>query len=487
MSSRLTALLLVVLDVIASIAVFNLISYARGVPLPDSLVVGPLMVPIGALVAAIYLVQGYWPRTDMLSVDYASQHSIAALGAMVGTLLLTYVVFPAGYELQSSRFVIALSFVTLALLTLSYRRLLYLRTTAKNESKTLVFVGDRDNCEAFREECARMGTTQRIEFSVVGGKTHPPFSAPDEVRPGEAATAATSVRPFVAPESRSTGSAASDQGEPRPFSDILAEIQNATIRVEAIVLRESARELEPEIADKLVRLYFAGVPTYTLELFHEVYWQKIPLYRLNQTWLFQEGFKIAREPVFERAKRVTDILLSTTGLVLGLPLMALCALAIWLEDRESPIFTQTRIGRNHVPFKLLKLRSMRTGSGGDRYTLPGDTRITRVGKILRSTRLDEIPQLVNVLRGDMSLIGPRAEWDQLVAEYELEIPCYHFRHLVRPGITGWAQVNYPYGSGIGDTLRKLEYDLYYVRHFSFRLDATIVLKTIHIMLFGKGR
>ncbi len=140
-----------------------------------------------------------------------------------------------------------------------------------------------------------------------------------------------------------------------------------------------------------------------------------------------------------------------------------------------------------MPFSILKLRTMRAQPGGDRYTRPGDSRITAVGRFLRASRLDEVPQLWNVLIGQMSLIGPRAEWDELVRDYEAKIPCYHFRHLVKPGITGWAQINYPYGAGIEDTLRKLEYDLYYIRHFSFTLDASIVLKTIHVMLFGKGR
>jgi lipopolysaccharide/colanic/teichoic acid biosynthesis glycosyltransferase len=131
---------------------------------------------------------------------------------------------------------------------------------------------------------------------------------------------------------------------------------------------------------------------------------------------------------------------------------------------------------------------MRPSEGpGEPYTQPGDGRVTRVGRFLRATRLDELPQLWNVLRGDMSLIGPRAEWDRLVERYERDIPCYYFRHLVKPGITGWAQVNYPYGASAEDTARKLEYDLYYIRHFSFVLDASIVLKTIHLMLSGKGR
>jgi lipopolysaccharide/colanic/teichoic acid biosynthesis glycosyltransferase len=175
------------------------------------------------------------------------------------------------------------------------------------------------------------------------------------------------------------------------------------------------------------------------------------------------------------------------GLIIFAPFIIIACAAIWLEDRGSIFFKQTRIGKNRAPFRVYKLRTMRQNAGGDLYAQEGDKRITRVGRFLRSSRIDELPQLINVLNGEMSLIGPRAEWDRLVADYEKQIPCYHFRHLVRPGITGWAQVNYPYGANIGDTQRKLEYDLYYIRHFSFRLDASIVLKTLHVMLFGKGR
>jgi lipopolysaccharide/colanic/teichoic acid biosynthesis glycosyltransferase len=113
--------------------------------------------------------------------------------------------------------------------------------------------------------------------------------------------------------------------------------------------------------------------------------------------------------------------------------------------------------------------------------------VTRAGRWLRKLRLDELPQLWNVLKGDMSLIGPRAEWIRCSEQYEKRIPFYHFRHLVKPGITGWAQVNYPYGESDEDTGEKLQYDLYYIRHYSLKLDAMIVLKTVHTMLFGKGR
>jgi lipopolysaccharide/colanic/teichoic acid biosynthesis glycosyltransferase len=271
-------------------------------------------------------------------------------------------------------------------------------------------------------------------------------------------------------------------------AQLLPLVDRLAGQIEAIVLHDTSRDLPFAVSEKLMELHFDGVPTYTLELFHEVYWRKIPLDRLNQTWLFQEGFRITRDPVYARLKRVSDIAFALLGLVLVSPLLPLCALAVWLEDRGPVFFAQTRVGKNRRPFKVFKFRTMRPDTADSNpYTQPKDTRITQTGRLLRAARFDELPQLLNVLRGDMSVIGPRAEWSKLVGRYEREIPCYHFRHLVKPGITGWAQVNYPYGANLDDTLRKLEYDLYYIRHFSFVLDASIVLKTIHIMLGGKGR
>ncbi|PAW68602.1 MAG: polyprenyl glycosylphosphotransferase [Opitutia bacterium Tous-C1TDCM] len=445
------------LDLGFTLAVFNAVIQLRGLSPAGNLYFAPLLMPMAALVFAIYLIDGYSSQTDMLSVDYLSQHAIAVVGAMLTTLLVTYALIPAGYELQGSRAVIALSFLALAPLTLFYRRTLYLSLLRRRETRSLVFIGDPASSRGFAAECQRLGTTQPLVFAVSRDASRAPF--------GDTAA------------------------ESRPINDVLDDIESGRMAVEAIILRESYRELPVEIPPRLVRLYFAGVPTYTLELFHQLYWRKIPLYRLNQVWLFQEGFEIAREPVFERLKRATDIVLSLTGLIVAAPVIAAAGIAVWLEDRGSGFFSQQRIGRNHVPFRLLKIRTMRPSAGktDELYTQTADPRITKIGGLLRQSRIDELPQLWNVLRGEMSLIGPRAEWDRLVENYEREIPCYHFRHLVRPGITGWAQVNYPYGANLEDTLRKLEYDLYYIRHFSFLLDASIVVKTIHIMLFGKGR
>ncbi|MGH7996714.1 MAG: exopolysaccharide biosynthesis polyprenyl glycosylphosphotransferase [Opitutaceae bacterium] len=447
-TTRKTCLVLLAFDAAAAILAFNLLGIYRGVP--QRFIVLPLLPPVLLLWFATYLIEGYRARTNMRSLDYMALHILALLCAMLATLLLAYTFLPAGYEIRSSRAVIILGFVLLVPLTLGGRHLVGRRIAHLRRGRSLLFIGDLASQEDFREECLKMGVAQPVVYASPG-----PVAGSDSVL---------------------------------VFSDTLERIRSGRLLVEAIVLRESQRDIGPEGAQALMDLYFGGVPTYPLELFHQVYWQKIPLYRLNPAWLFQQGFHLAREPVFERLKRASDLALAALGLILFSPVLALAAAAIRLEDRGPVFFRQTRVGRYRAPFRAVKLRTMRPGaSQGDPYTRDGDARVTRVGRFLRRSRIDEFPQLWNVLRGEMSLIGPRAEWDRLVAEYERRIPCYSYRHLVKPGITGWAQVNFHYGASAEDTVRKLEYDLYYIRHFSFRLDATIVLRTVQIMVFGKGR
>jgi len=452
---RTATLALVLLDALAVVVAFNFFAWTRGLMVLPEPILFPLLLPVLMQFLAIYLIDGYNSRTDMMSVTYTSLHTIALLFVLLFTLLLTYAVISAGFPLQGSRLVTTSASLLLIPVTLGYRRALYQHQQARKQQRYFMFLGSPESCVTFKEECRKSGMKQSVLY----------------------ATNSTFAPGFTEPSTVSVP----------PFGDVARYLEEYEGNLDAIILRESGEELPSAVAQRLMELHFSGVPTYTLELFHEVYWRKIPLYRLNQTWLFQEGFQIAREPVFERLKRMSDIALAAFGLLLALPLLPIAALLIWLEDRGPVFFRQSRVGKNRRPFAIAKLRTMRVSSDGDAYTRAGDDRITRVGQFLRNTRLDEVPQLWNVLIGDMSLIGPRAEWVRLVADYEKKIPCYHFRHLVKPGITGWAQVNYNYGENLEDTLRKLEYDLYYIRYFSFVLDASIVLKTIHIMLFGKGR
>ena len=219
-------------------------------------------------------------------------------------------------------------------------------------------------------------------------------------------------------------------------------------------------------------------------------WKKISMSELHPRWASDHDFPLARQSANCLIKRAADMAAASLGLLVAMPVLALCSAALWLEDRGPIFYCQQRVGRELQRFTLYKFRTMRrTGDGlePDLYTRDDDGRVTRVGRWLRRMRLDELPQLLNVLAGDMSMIGPRAEWDRCVEIYEREIPCYHFRHLVKPGITGWAQVNYPYGRSISDTVEKLTYDLYYIKNYSFLLDASIALRTLWVMLSFRGK
>lgn len=459
-TTRLHSAMLVLLDALTVVVVFNLTGWLRGIVVLERLILTPLVGPFLFVLVGLYLIDGYRSRTEMMSADYTSQHMVAMVMALVATLLLTYVVIPEDFQLQGSRAVLAVAFIVIALISLGYRRSLHRWVKSERGERSVLFIGSRAACEEFRGVCATNGFNQRIICAVTGEATEPPIQI-------------TEIESSI-----------------RSYGDVIGDIKARRLGVEAIVIRESSSQLPQGLIEELTELYFRGNPTYTLELFFETYWRKIPLYRINHIWLFQEGFEIARNPVFERTKRVVDISVAALALLAATPVLLLAALLIKLEDGGPVLFRQTRIGRHREPFRIFKLRTMRSGSDAsdeNRYTQTDDPRITRIGSFLRKTRLDEVPQLWNVLHGEMSMIGPRAEWDRLVSDYEQAVPCYHFRHLVRPGITGWAQINYPYGANIDDTMRKLEYDLYYIRHFSFVMDAAIVLRTIHVMLFGKGK
>jgi len=205
--------------------------------------------------------------------------------------------------------------------------------------------------------------------------------------------------------------------------------------------------------------------------------------------IFAEGFQ--RALLKQAVKRLFDIAACLLLLTLTWPLMLGAALAIWIESgfRGPILYRQTRVGFNERLFEVIKFRSMRTDAEQDgvaRWAQANDSRITRVGAVLRDTRIDELPQLFNVLWGDMSFVGPRPERPQFVAELSESIPFYAMRHMTNPGITGWAQICYPYGASEQDAREKLQYDLYYIKNYSFFFDILILLQTVHTVLWGRS-
>lgn len=247
--------------------------------------------------------------------------------------------------------------------------------------------------------------------------------------------------------------------------------------------------VDDDIAHNLLEAKLHGAMVVDIRSFYEHVVQRLPLSQINDEWLLQtEGFSLNTRGSLRRLKRALDVLISLSLLLLTLPLTLLTALLVRLESPGPVIYRQDRVGLHEKEFTVYKFRSMCSDAekNGAVWAAQNDARVTRVGKIIRKTRIDELPQLWNVLKGDMSFIGPRPERMPFVRELKKTIPYYGLRHTVKPGLTGWAQVCYPYGASEDDARRKLEYDLYYIKNMSILLDINIIFKTIGVVLFPRG-
>ena len=248
--------------------------------------------------------------------------------------------------------------------------------------------------------------------------------------------------------------------------------------------------INPKIVDKLLKNKLKGLQYYNYLEFYEMYENKLPVSHLSPKWLFENtGFEIYHNNFNLKAKRILDIIFALLIGVCVIPIMIIAAIIIKLESKGPIFFIQERIGEGNKPFKIVKFRSMTTDAekDGPKWATKNDNRVTKFGKFMRLTRVDELPQLWNVLKGEMSFVGPRPEREFFIKQLEKEIMYYNLRHTVKPGLTGWAQVMYPYGASVEDAYRKLQYDLYYIKNHDILFDMKILLKTITIVIFGKGR
>lgn len=247
---------------------------------------------------------------------------------------------------------------------------------------------------------------------------------------------------------------------------------------------------EKGFTDTILRLKLKGIQVYDFISFYEKIEEKVPVLSINSDYiLFGSGYDILHATLDQRIKRLFDLILAFMVGLITSPIMVTAAIIVKLESKGPVFFKQSRIGLGNEAFQIYKFRSMRVHdeNAHSRYAQDNDNRITGFGKFMRKTRIDELPQLWNVIKGDMSFIGPRAEWDKLCKEYEEKIPFYDIRHSVKPGLTGWAQVRYPYGMGVEDALEKLRYDLYYIKHQNLAFDIMILFQTVKIVIFGRGK
>lgn len=414
------------------------------------------------ILTAVGLIGGYKARRTFQALHFAAEFILAVIiGASVGAFIL-FVFFSAGdFYTAQSRVVLFYTAVGYMLPALGLRLLAASVWTRRARRMPYLAIGTNSELSDFARYCDRMDFHNPI---VLAGLN---LQVVGELMDDQARALRVSPRTILQEASR---------------PETLAPAHGAARRAqdfEGIVLTDPPSAYPAALLEKLARLHFLRIPVYSEDTFFSEIWRKESVHRLDHYWALRQNFQLARHSAYRYLKTGMDYFLALAVLPVALPLMALVAIAVLIDSGFPILFRQERIGRGERKFTLLKFRTMSVReTEDDPYTRDNDTRVTRVGRLLRLVRLDELPQIFNVLLGDMSIVGPRAEWSRIVADYETKIPSYHLRHLVKPGITGWAQVNYRYGSGLDDAIEKLRYDLYYIKNYSLVLDVEILLKTV---------
>jgi len=383
---------------------------------------------------------------------------IQVLGVAYIVLGLLYYLYP---PVRLGRGVFHIGFLFVGLLLLLWRGLFSVINNTQRLAERVVILGDGPLATSLLHE---IETRPELGIRVTGRAQMPGME--------------------TFPDHREHGAVSITLPQPSICEDVATHRQPGVNRI--IVAMEERRGKLP--VDLLLSLKHRGVLVQDGNDVYESITGKVPIESIRLSWLlFSPGNAASR--LFLIYKRSASLVSSAIGLLFSLPLLPFIILAIKLSSPGRVLYRQSRVGRDGVVFHCYKFRTMRSDAEADTgptWAQDDDPRITRVGRFLRKTRIDEIPQLLNVFRGDMSLIGPRPERPEFVAALNKQIPYYHLRHSVRPGITGWAQILYKYGSSVEDAKEKLRYDLYYIKNTSVGLDLLIILNTIKIVLLGRG-
>ncbi|MFA4942500.1 MAG: sugar transferase [Patescibacteria group bacterium] len=268
-------------------------------------------------------------------------------------------------------------------------------------------------------------------------------------------------------------------------NDGLEEL-SSKYKITNIILAKDVNN-SPDLKRRLFNCLPLGISYITLPNFYEKITGRVPLEIIGQSW-FLENLDLADKKIFEFIKRSADLIMAIIILIITLPFWPFILLAIKLSSPGPIFFSQYRMGKDNIPFKMFKFRTMRIENNNYSLTEKNDKRITKVGKIMRTTRIDEIPQLINIIKGQMSFVGPRPERPEFIAELKKNVPFFDIRTLVKPGISGWDQISGEYHSAsVSDTIKKLQHDLFYIKNRSLFLDVTIILKTIKTVITYQGR
>lgn len=456
-SGNLTTILLVVLDIVGVVLIFNLNHWLITTELSSNLLLTWKLVIVASATFLFFYLMDLYTFDSMLSqLGMLERSAIAIMLTGIAIALLVYIIGPTFIGGFVGRGVLASSLAMVWLWSLGLRYLLNNWIKVRRRLIEWIVIADQDLTEFTGHFRSHYG----VERLLV-------------LRPPE--NDSYSLPPVAGIELGGTW---------HDLEQLLWERDIAGIIV-------AAPDRAPEtLVSRLMAIRIGGVRIYTLSDFYEKFLNRLPVFQLDQQWLATaHGFELIHNPIGLRFKRYIDILISVMlGLVL-LPVIALAALLVIVTSGFPILYRQTRVGENGNPFTALKFRTMRVDAEaeGAKFAEKDDPRVTLIGGFLRKFRVDELPQLWNVLIGDMSFIGPRPERPEFITQLSRDIPYYNLRHIVKPGITGWAQVMYGYGDSAEDAAEKLQYDLFYIKNYSLILDISILIKTIKVVLFGTGR
>jgi len=455
-SNNFTLLVLVALDCFGLVAIFNFnhLIFAEVVA-PNLLLTWKLILIAGFTFLYYYLMDLYTFNSPLSQLGMLERSFIAMLLTGITTVVTVYIIGPTFIGGFVGRGVLAASLIALWLWSLGIRYLLnnwFVRQ--RSQVKWLVIV--ESSLSEFLSDFRSQYEYEQLVLLNQPGSEQP--TVDDEL---------------------CLWAGDWDDLETRLASDEFAG-----------VIITTAEQIPEQLIDRLMQIRINGLRIFRLSDFYEQYLSKLPIFQLNQHWLATaHGFELIHNPIGLRFKRYIDIVIALVGGLILLPVIIAVALAIVCSSGWPIFYRQVRTGENGKQFTVVKFRTMGVDAevAGVQFAQEDDPRITSIGKILRKFRIDEIPQFWNVLKGEMSFIGPRPERPEFIQMLKQDIPYYDLRHMIKPGITGWAQVKYGYGDSDEDAAEKLQYDLFYIKNYSLILDISILVRSIKVILFGTGR
>lgn len=447
---KVRSLIILGLDLAAAISIFSGISYLRLQRLPDYLSYDLWLIVL-TFILTLYLSGTYFKEKSNALPGFPVQTFFICLIGGALCVLWVYLLGPSEFNNYFGRGVLPIGTILFGVATTIIRYAINSLYHIQEKGLEILYLGYSQSCDVFLKE---LQTNSEVRSVTVLSKQRPKIT-----------------NSFM----KVTHGDINEEVLQRDWQAIIVDPAHHSSQTEKTLL----------ISTKL-----SGTPVVSLADYYESNWYMVPVNHIEDDWFLRsQGFSMVGSPISGRIKRLLDIFLSLLLFTLSIPIVLICGLLIKLTSRGPVFFTQTRVGYKGKGFKIYKLRTMDQDAeaGGAQWAATDDPRITLFGSFLRKTRLDELPQCWNVLKGDMSFVGPRPERPEFTKMLARAIPYYELRHMVKPGISGWAQVIFPYGASTEDSLRKLQYELYYIKHQSLFLDMNIMIRTLFTVFQRAGR